>query len=574
MGPTPPADGASASEAEPARTSSVTAVLRTIMRSRRPLASGLVACAFLAGLSESVLLGLIAHAATAMVEGESDAVLSLGPIEATLPVGRLLALGAGLAIVRLGLQLGLAYLPARLAADVQAGLRRSLLEAYVGSSWEIQSRERDGHLQELLTSQVVQATQALQQATTLISSGLTFATLVVAAFVVGPAVAVLVLVVGVAMAALLRPLGRWGRQQSVRLSRSQVDYAGAIGSALRLAEETYLFGSARAEQARIEERILTARHHYLRTQFAQRLIQGLYQSLVILLLVGGLAGLQASGTGQIAELGTVVLILARAASYGQQAQYASQVIQQSAAFLDRLRAADERYRQHPPIDGALPFPPVGDIEVQGVAFSYRAGEPILQDVSLRIRRGSKVGIVGTSGSGKSTLMQILLRMRHPDRGVVRIGEVDMSDIDLRDWRAHVACVPQDTRLLDATVAENIRFAREISHEAIERAARLAHVHEVIERLPQGYETPIGQRVDALSGGQRQRVCLARALAGDPDLLILDEPTSALDAESEEAIRASLEALEGPTVIIVAHRPSLLEICEQVYELRDGRAVLR
>src|SRR5690606_9440609 len=271
-------------------------------------------------------------------------VVEIGPIALESSIGRLLLLAGVLAALRLGLAVALAYLPARMAADIQMRLRTSLFDAYATSSWEVQSRERDGHLQELLTTQVVQATQGLQQATTLLSAGLTFLTLALTAFTIGPVVALLVLVVGGGMALLLRPLGGWGRRHAGLSSRAQVDYAETLGGSLRLAEETYALGAAAAEQSRLRDRATMVRHHFLRAQLAQRFTQGPYQALVILLLVGGLAGLNASGTGRIASLGTVDLILVRAAAYGQLAQFAWQVLQQSAPLLERLEEAEERYR--------------------------------------------------------------------------------------------------------------------------------------------------------------------------------------------------------------------------------------
>jgi ABC-type multidrug transport system fused ATPase/permease subunit len=166
-------------------------------------------------------------------------------------------------------------------------------------------------------------------------------------------------------------------------------------------------------------------------------------------------------------------------------------------------------------------------------------------------------------------------MREPTAGHIELDGVPTHDITLVEWRRHVAYVPQEPRLLQATVADNIRFARDIPRSSIERSAKLAHIHDEIMAMPDGYETPIGQRADAVSGGQRQRLCLARALAGNPSMLVLDEPTSALDVSSEEAIRASLHELRGQvTMFIVTHRPTLLEICDRVIEIGGAHATVR
>src|SRR5262245_61663276 len=170
-----------------------------------------------------------------------------------------------------------------------------------------------------------------------------FMTLVVTAFAIGPLVALFVLVIVVALSLLLRPLGRRGRRHSKELSAAQLAFAGRVGTAVRLAEETYTFDAAAAERAEVGEKIEVARHHFMQAQFSARLVQGAFQGLVVLLLIGALWILYISGTGQIAGLGAAVLLLVRASSYGQQLQYSWQVIQQTAPFLERLRDAEAHY---------------------------------------------------------------------------------------------------------------------------------------------------------------------------------------------------------------------------------------
>jgi ABC-type multidrug transport system fused ATPase/permease subunit len=549
-------------------------VLGSVIAGHRRSAAALLVTALFAGLTESTILALVAQAATALVEGSDQVVATLGPVQLDARIPTILAVAGGLAVVRLGLHVGVAYLPSRMAGDRQAQIRRELFDAYSRSEWATQADERDGHLQELLTNQIGQATQALNQTGNLFAAGSTFLTLVLSAFLLGPVVALVVLLTAACLAAGLRPLGRRARRHSAALSASLLGYAGAVGETVRLAEETYTFGVADAERGRVNARIDEARHHFVRQQFTSRLAQGVYQGLMILLLVGGLTILYASGTGQIATLGTVVLILVRASSYGQQVQVSWQVIQQAAPFLDRLADTEARYRAAATRSGDAPMPAGGALELQDVSFSYDRGSPVLTDVTLAVDAGTTTGVIGPSGAGKSTLVQLLLRMRHPSGGRLVLAGTPIEEISLEAWHRHVAYVPQEPRLLQATVAENIRFARDISDAEVERAARLAHIHDHILSMPQGYDTPIGQRADAVSGGQRQRICLARALAGAPTVLVLDEPTSALDAASEAAIRDSLLELRGAlTMFIVTHQPSLLAVCDQVLRVDAGRAAL-
>jgi ATP-binding cassette subfamily B protein len=182
-------------------------------------------------------------------------------------------------------------------------------------------------------------------------------------------------------------------------------------------------------------------------------------------------------------------------------------------------------------------------------------------------------VIGPSGAGKSTLVQILLRLRAPLGGRYIVNGESAERYEMGDWHRRVAYVPQEPRLLHASVTENIRYFRDVDDEAIERAARLARIHEDIMSWPEGYGTIVGPRADAVSGGQQQRICLARALVGRPEVLILDEPTSALDPHSESLIQESLTALRDElTLFIIAHRMSTLDICDRVMVIIDGRLV--
>jgi ATP-binding cassette, subfamily B, bacterial len=554
------------------RSISTFSALAGILAEQRGRALALMASSIGAGVAESVILALVAHVASALVDDAGSVTVEMGPVRVDTGITTALGVAAVLAVVRLVLQVALAYLPARMTADSQAAQRARIFDAYSRADWDTQAQERDGHLQELVTSQVVQATNAMLHATTLVSSGFVFLTLVAGAFAIDPLVAVVVLTVVGGLSVLLRPLARRGRRHSRELSAAQLAFAGRIGTAVRMAEETYTFDAAAAERTQVGERIEVARDHFFQSQFAQRLSQATFQGLVVLLMVGALAALHASGSGQIAGLGATVLLLVRASSYGQQVQFSWQVVQQAAPFLERLGDAEELYRANARRSGARPFPAGEALRFEDVGYSYDGARqhPVLRDVTFAVEPGEVIGVVGPSGAGKSTLLQLLLRMRTPTTGRLVVGALPVDDIDLGSWRRQLAYVPQEPRLLDGTVADNIRFHRDIDQATIERAARLAHIDHDIQAMPHGFETIVGQRADAVSGGQRQRLCLARALAGEPSVLVLDEPTSALDRDSEAAIKSSLRELRGQlTMVIVAHRPSLLEICDRIFEVDGG-----
>ena len=217
----------------------------------------------------------------------------------------------------------------------------------------------------------------------------------------------------------------------------------------------------------------------------------------------------------------------------------------------------------------------GALALQGVTFGYPGQpRPALLDVSLNLQPGRTLGLVGSTGAGKSTLLRLLLRHDAPAAGSLQWNGVHLHDYTLQALRAAIAWVPQEPFLFSASVADNIALARpDASREQVEQAARLAAVHDDIRRLPQGYDTPVGERGVTLSGGQRQRVAIARALLADAPLLLLDDALSAVDTETEARILAHLrQARVGRTVIIASHRLSAVADADETLVLREGRVI--
>jgi ATP-binding cassette subfamily B protein/subfamily B ATP-binding cassette protein MsbA len=213
----------------------------------------------------------------------------------------------------------------------------------------------------------------------------------------------------------------------------------------------------------------------------------------------------------------------------------------------------------------------GHVSFENVSFGYEPDRAVLHDLWLEALPGQTVAIVGATGAGKSTLISLVPRFYDPWQGRITIDGIDLRDLQLRSLRQKIAIVLQEPFLFPMTIAENIAYGRPDATDAeIEQAAKAANAHGFIERLPEGYQTVIGERGATLSGGERQRLSIARALLKDAPILILDEPTSALDAETEHLLLEALERLmRGRTTFIIAHRLSTIRNADRIIVLKDG-----
>jgi len=214
-----------------------------------------------------------------------------------------------------------------------------------------------------------------------------------------------------------------------------------------------------------------------------------------------------------------------------------------------------------------------EVKLKGLTFSYKTSkEPVLNNVSFEIRKGQSIGIVGASGAGKSTLMDILLGLLLPQKGAFIIDGIDLRELET-EWASLIGYIPQSIYLRDDTLKSNIAFGLtedKIDKAALEKAIRISQLKEVVDGLPMGLDTKIGERGVRLSGGQRQRIAIARALYHDPQIILMDEATSALDNQTEENFMKSIELLEGETtLVIIAHRLSTIEKCDVIYFMKEG-----
>lgn len=375
--------------------------------------------------------------------------------------------------------------------------------------------------------------------------------------------------------------GRWVR----RLSRNAQD---TLADATAYASE--LVGAIRTVQAFTNERLASTRFSgeveqayeaarsssQARAMLTAIIIFIVFASVVVILWIGShdvLVGELSPG-----RLGQFVLYAAfAAAGLGQLSEVWGEVSAASGAAERLFEILDVKpVIVAPPVARALPQPARGDVVFDQVRFAYptRPQAHVVDGISFAVRAGEKVAIVGPSGAGKSTLFHLLLRFYDPVSGEIAYDGVPIRDASPQAVRARIALVPQDSVVFAASARDNIRFGRlDASDADVERAADLAHASEFIRRLPQGFDSQLGERGVTLSGGQRQRIAIARAILRDAPLLLLDEATSSLDAESETLVQTALEELmRHRTTLVIAHRLATVLSCDRILVMDQGRIV--
>lgn len=368
-------------------------------------------------------------------------------------------------------------------------------------------------------------------------------------------------------------IARCGGDDGMRFRKKSGELSGFVLDSLRGLGEILQYGQGEKRLAAMNEKTAAMSEEERKLKYTAGKNQAVTNTTILVFdLVMLFAAALLNNSGQIGFPAMLFAVIALMSSYGPVVALANlgSTLQNTFAAGNRVLDILDEEPVTEEISGN-PEVAFAGAQAQNVTFSYDQ-ETILQDVSVDIQKGTVIGITGRSGSGKSTLLKLLMRFWKADKGSVRISDTDVEQINTKNLRDMESFVTQETHLFHDSIRNNLRVAKwDATEEELVSACKKASIHDWIESLPSGYDTPVGELGDTLSGGERQRIGLARAFLHDADLMLLDEPTSNLDSLNEAVILKSLrEEKENRTVVLVSHRLSTMRIADKIYSVEHGR----
>jgi ATP-binding cassette subfamily C protein len=547
----------------------------------------LIGALVLAGLAEGVGLTTLLPLLSAVVDvgtgGAGSPTSSAGHVvvDALAFLGLPASIGVLLTVIVVGMAVKSALL---LLADRQIGytvahvatdLRLSLVDALLSARWEYHLRQPVGTLANAVASEANRAANAYRFGGQMVAMFASVIVYIVVAVYVSWQATVVFLAAGAVCLYLLQHLVRVARRAGMRQTKLMksllarlADNQRSIKPLKAMARERFAGELLRGETMRLNQALR-------RQVMSQAVLRSLQEPLLAILIAAALYVALVQWGMSLPAILALVFILSRVLMQLNkvQRQHQQMATCESAYWSLQGTITEAAREREETLAGSAPrFAQA--IRLEDVGFSY-GPKWVLRDLSMAIPVGSFTTIVGVSGVGKTTLVDLLMGLVRPQRGDMWIDDVPLSRIALREWRRVIGYVPQDALLLHDTVFHNVALGDpQVTVADAEWALRISGVWDVVESLPEGLDTNVGEQGSKLSGGQQQRVAIARALVHRPQLLILDEATSALDVEHEAAVCRRLAALRGQmTIVAISHRPALVEVADRVYRLQHGAAAL-
>ncbi len=465
---------------------------------------------------------------------------------------------------------------ARIVFGYARDMRNKMFSLTLKANWPFLSKQKVGHLDQLLLTNTTNASQFFGFFSTAVLITTKTLAYTVIAINISPVIAWLSLIAGVILSFLLKPLFYKNKALSARseeLNRTLAHFVSQHISGMKVVKS--LAAEAPVTQTG-HDYFENIRSVYVSMTTLRGLLEMGVQFVGLAFVAGVFVYMYKFANFNFATFAIIVYAVQQIFTQVQAAQVQFHAFSTMFPYLTSALSHIHEAQTNAEVaeEGGSDAHVSEQIEFRNVSFSYPQRQTTLSNVSFTIKRGEMVGVVGPSGAGKSTIADIMLRLIEPTSGVVFVDGMDIREIPLSAWRKNIGYVPQDAFLLNDTIRNNIAFYEpSMTEEKMVRFAKLAHIHDFIQTLPDGYDTFIGDRGHFFSGGQRQRLVLARMLAREPQILVLDEATSALDHESKRAIQETIMELHGAiTVVVISHNDEIIDSADQVVVIEDGKVL--
>lgn len=545
-------------------------VLRLLTGHRR-YASIQVAVSFAEGFLEAAILTMFARLALVTVSGGTGLVYVPGIGQSSFTYAFVTL--ASLVVARFAVALSATWAANRLQFRLVSTLREQAVQSYTDASWTAQDNMDHGALQQHIVTLPNGISSSLSGLISYMSQMIVMIAMLSYALLTDALLTgTLILIIG-SLTFIFKPLRLWIRNRSARALKEQQRLSAMTAELSDVKFEIQAFGVAEKIGQPIREVIKQEASLQESASRIRGSIVPAFTSILYLAVTFGIFVLTKTSSDQFEKTGPILLVVLRSLSYGAAIQQAASGIATIMPSIHLVENASKDLKSSRRSWGRHPFQTCESLALDRVSYRYPGSHDYaLKEISLEFSVGGKVGIVGPSGGGKSTLIRLALGVIDPTCGEVRLNGTNIHQFARSDLSRRIAVVPQAASMLQGTISHNLVFFREgISEFDMWAALRVADLEGEIRALPEGLETVIGAGHVQLSGGQRQRLAIARAFSGKPELVVMDEPTSSVDLLSEASISDAIDNLPlGVTVLIVSHRMRILEGCDQLVVVENGR----